>query len=256
MQQHAATLEQRVAQRTAALQAANERLTELDRLKDEFLSRISHELRTPMAALKLTLDLLTLGKPEKRDEYIQRLKLSAERLQLLIEDILAFSQLRRDTEALRLNWLDLNDWLEGHFTVWHKTCAARGLALELDLTDPLPPARADVDFVLQAITRLLTNAVNYTPAGTITLSTALRADDDRRWVTVSVTDTGPGITPADLPHIFERFYRGHAAADYKTPGTGIGLTISREIAHLMGGRLTVDTTLGLGSTFTLWLRAV
>ena len=70
-----------------------------------------------------------------------------------------------------------------------------------------------------------------------------------------MADTGPGITAADLPHIFERFYRGHAAADYKTPGTGIGLTISREIAHLMGGRLTVDTTLGRGSTFTLWLRA-
>ena len=72
-------------------------------------------------------------------------------------------------------------------------------------------------------------------------------------VTVSVQDTGPGITPDDLPDIFERFYRGRAAADYKSPGTGVGLSISREIAGKLGGRLTVETQVGVGSTFTLWL---
>ncbi len=83
--------------------------------------------------------------------------------------------------------------------------------------------------------------------------TALRDEADRRWVTISVKDTGPGITSDDLPHIFERFYRGRAAANYKTAGTGIGLSISREIAEQLGGRLTVETQVGVGSTFILWL---
>ncbi len=108
---------------------------------------------------------------------------------------------------------------------------------------------------MHALNRLIANAVNYTPAGSVTISTARVVEAERTWVTLSVTDTGPGITPEDLPHIFERFYRGRAAADYKTPGAGIGLSISREIAERLGGRLTVRTQVGVGSTFTLWLPA-
>ncbi len=173
----------------------------------------------------------------------------------MIEDVLMFSQLNLYTRTGSLEPINLNTSIEGRVTTWRTLSAAHDLHFQLDLAHDLPRARADGELITQALTRLVTNAIHYTPAGSVTISTALRAEDDRQWVTLSVTDTGPGITPDDLPHIFERFYRGRAAADYKTPGTGVGLSISREIAEKLGGRLTVETQVGVGSTFTLWLPA-
>ncbi len=255
VQHYAGTLEQRVADRTTELQSANARLTELDRLKDEFLSRISHELRTPLANIKIYLGLLDTARPEKRDQYLLTLTHEADRLHSLIEDVLLFSQLNRYAESPEIDRIKVNHWLEGRLTAWQNKSAERQLGFKFNLSPDLPRAIADAELALQVLTRLLANAVNYTPTGSVTVSTALRDESGRRWVTVSVTDTGPGITADDLPHIFERFYRGRAAANYKTPGTGIGLTISREIANRLGGRLTVDTQVGVGSTFTLWLPA-
>ena len=256
VQHYADALEQRVTERTAELQVANEQLKELDRLKDEFLSRISHELRTPLTSIIIYLDLLTNGKPEKRDKYLQTATREAEKLQTLIEDVLLFSQLGRPAQPSRLDRINVNDWIEGRLTTWQTLVARHNLALQLNLASNLPLTYADAELVVQILIRVMSNAVNYTPSGSVTLATAPRAADGQPWVTISVTDTGPGITAADLPHIFERFYRGRAAADYKTSGTGIGLSISREIAERMNGRLTVDTQVGVGSTFTLWLPAV
>jgi len=246
-------LEQRVAARTAELQAANVRLTELDHLKDDFLSRISHELRTPLSGILIALELLETSKPEKRERYQQRLKQGAERLREMIEDVLLFAQLNRYTRPATLVPIDLNELIEGHVTTWRALSAAHDLTLQVDLAANLVCTYVDDELLTQALTRLVINAVNYTPAGTVTVMTALREEDDQRWAIVSVSDTGPGITPDDLPHIFERFYRGRAASDYKTPGTGIGLAISREIVERLGGRLTVETQVGFGSTFTVWL---
>jgi len=247
------TLEHRVAERTAELQVANVRLTELDHLKDEFLSRISHELRTPLTGILISLELLETAKPEKRERYLQRLKQSTERMRDMIEDVLMFSQLNLYTRPDLLSTINLNEIVQNRLEMWQKLSTRHNLQFRLDLTHDLPRVRTDGELIGQAVHRLVTNAVCYTPAGSVIVSTALRAEDDQPWVTISVQDTGPGIPPDDLPHIFERFYRGHAAADYKTPGTGVGLAISREIAEKLGGRLTVETQVGAGSTFTLWL---
>ena len=248
-----AALEQRVADRTAELQIANRRLTVLDHLKDEFLARISHELRTPLAGILISLELLETAKPEKRDRYMQRLKQATDRLREMIEDVLMFSQLNLYTQPSTLEPIDLNNLIEGRSMTWQNLRAGRELQFQLDLARDLPRARADGELFMQALSRLIINAINYTPAGSVIVSTACVDEDNRQWATVSVKDTGPGITPEDLPNIFERFYRGCAAADYKTPGTGVGLSISREIAQKLGGRLTVETEVGVGSTFTLWL---
>ena len=111
----------------------------------------------------------------------------------------------------------------------------------------------DPELITQVVAQLVHNAVSYTARGQITLSTAQQAQDQEWWVTVSVADTGPGIAPDELPHIFERFYRGRAAADYKTPGTGVGLAISRNILTRLHGHITVESEVEQGSTFTLWL---
>jgi len=253
IQQHAQTLEQRVQARTAELQIANEQLQELDRMKDEFMSRMSHELRTPLTSIKIYLELLETARPEKRDKYMKVLTREANRLHQLIEDVLTITQLSRDTLDVEMDNADVNQLLESRLPTWQEMAMRQSLTFQADLAAALPLARLDRLYTLQVITQLITNATNYTPAGSVTLSTAQVDEAGNNWITISVTDTGPGITPEDLPHIFERFYRGRAAADYKTPGTGVGLSISREIAQKVGGRLTVKTQVGVGSTFTLWL---
>ncbi len=247
-----AALEQRVTERTAELMAANQRLTELDHLKDEFLSRISHELRTPLAGILISLEVLETAAPEKRERYMRRMRQATDRLRDMLEDILMFAQLNAYSRPAGLETVDLNGLITSRLPMWQKLGVGRELVFQLDLTQ-VPQPRADGELLTQAVTRLVTNAVSYTPVGTITISTALRDEADQRWITIGVTDTGPGIEDDELPHIFERFYRGRAADDYKTPGTGIGLSISREIAERLGGRLTVETQVGGGSTFTLWL---
>ena len=252
-----ATLEQRVADRTAELQAANAQLTELDRLKDEFISRISHELRTPLANIKLYLGLLDHGKPEKHEQYMATLLRETARLQQLIEDLLRISQLDLDAVHLPLTPIDVNQLLAQLVIDRASLVRDQGLRIESQLALDLPLAAANSTLLMQALSNLMTNATNYTPAGgTITLSTALQSSDDRAWVTCTLRDTGLGISAKDQQHIFERFYRGAAASDYTIPGTGLGLSICHEIVNKLGGRITVESEPGHGAAFTVWLKPV
>lgn len=255
VQRHSQQLEARVRERTIELVAANERLTELDRLKDEFLSRTTHELRTPLAAIKLYLGLLDKGRPERREAYLQTLRQEADRLNTLIEDVLTFAQINRHTPAANVEPIELRPWLNEQRAHWERLSSSRGLAFRLTLAPDTPCVRANDELLIQALNRLVINAVNYTAAGQITVTSAAYKVNDRCWAVIKVQDTGPGIAPDELPRIFQRFYRGRAASNFKTPGVGVGLSISHEIAEKLGGRLTVETQLGAGSTFTLWLPA-
>jgi PAS domain S-box-containing protein len=251
-----ATLEDRVQARTAELQIATNRLRERDRMKDNFVDRINHELRTPLANIKLFADLLEHGKPERHAHYFQMHRREADRLQVLIEDLLKIRQLTSKAIELEISAVDLNGLIDEHRAAWGALSDRRGLAFKVDLAHDLPPVLIDAQLILQVIAQLLHNAVNYTARGTITLLTARRQRDQRVWVTLSVADTGPGIAPDELPHIFEHFYRGRAAADYKTPGTGVGLSISRDIVALLDGQITVESEIEQGSTFTVWLPVI
>lgn len=254
---YADDLEERVLQRTRQLSEANAQLSELDRLKDDFISRISHELRTPLTSIKIYLELLESGKPEKRAKYLQTLNEQTARLQQLIESLLEVTQQSVNVAGLHLAPIDLNHLAASLIADAEPRAALRSLRLNHTLAPALPFVSADTILLTQALVNLVTNAINYTPpGGTIDLSTAQVMDGDTTWITITVQDTGPGITPADLPHIFERFYRGRAAADYKTPGTGVGLFISRNILTALEGRLTVrsEGKPGHGAVFTAWLK--
>jgi signal transduction histidine kinase len=133
----------------------------------------------------------------------------------------------------------------------------RNLEMSYTNNPSLPLALADPRLLTQVLSNLLTNSLNYTPArGDIQLSTNYTRNEKGDWITITTQDTGVGISAEELPHIFERFYRGSASRTTGAPGTGLGLAISNEIIEQMGGYITVDSQPGRGSTFTVWLQAV
>ena len=241
-------LEQRVQARTQELIKANQ-------AKDQFVANVSHEFRTPLANIQLYLRLLDDGKPEKRPQYLDTLRRETARLNRLIEDLLNLHDLDVNHLALQLTPLDVNRVVRSLADDWRTVATERELRLETRLDHLLPLASADMTLVTYILTNLLSNAFNYTAVGgIIRLSTNLKQRDDRTWVAVEVHDTGLGINDKDLPHIFERFYRGEAARQFRSPGTGLGLSICQTSAERLGGIITVETQVGLGSTFTLWLQ--
>ncbi|HLF28510.1 MAG TPA: PAS domain S-box protein [Anaerolineae bacterium] len=253
-QRHAAELEQRVTERTRELAQANERLLELDRLKTKFVSDVSHELRTPVTNLILYLNLLERGKAEKRNYYMMVLTEQAARLGTLIEDILDLTRLERDRARIVLAPVDLNAIVEQVVTANELRAEERGLTLTFEPGQGLPAVRGERSQLSQVATNLISNALLYTPAGTITVSTGL--DPERQAVYLRVQDTGIGIDPEDLAHLFERFYRGKRVAQSDIPGTGLGLGIVKEIVELHRGTLEVESQIGAGSTFNVWLPTV
>jgi PAS domain S-box-containing protein len=247
-------LEGAVAQRTAELQVALERAQDADRVKSEFVSNVTHELRTPLANLKLYLGLLDRGRPENRPAYLETLRRETERLQDLIEALLDISRLDLGETRVHLKPIDLNLRISTLVTDREALMADRGLTLKVALGAELPLALADPRLIEQVLTNLLTNAFNYTPAGgVITLRTDTVEVKGRQWVTARVSDTGPGIAPQEQSRLFERFYRGTAGQASSAPGTGLGLAISKEIMELHGGDITLESQPGQGSTFTIWM---
>jgi PAS domain S-box-containing protein len=232
------------------------RLRELDRLKDQFVSRIGHELRTPVANIKLYLELLERGKPDKRDQYVQTLHHETDRLRRLIDGFLEMSQLDAGAVLIHLTHVDLNhlvgDLVAGRMNVAQE----HGLTIDRQFDLNLPLAQTDLTLIAQVLGSVIDNALNYTPrGGHVTVSTALRPHADQNWITITIQDTGPGLSAEEIAHIFERFYRGEAAHDFKVPGAGLGLSIAQEIMRQLDGRLTVESEPKNGAAFTVWLPA-
>ncbi len=244
-------MEQRVAERTRELAAANERLQELDYLKSKFVSEVSHELRTPVTSLILYLSLLERGQPDKQAHYLRQADQQAARMKQLIEDILDLSRLERDKVDLILSPIDLNAVLEQSAMAQQPRAEAAGLHLTIELAADLPMVRGDINRLLQVATNLIANAINYTTTGEVGVRSFRAADR----VGFEVQDTGMGIAPEDLPHLFERFYRGRRASQSSVRGTGLGLNIVKEIVDWHGGEVGGRSEVGVGSTFTVWLPA-
>ena len=246
---HAAELEQRVADRTRELTAANEQLAELDRLKSKFVSDVSHELRTPIANLKLYADLLERGQPDKQAHYRAVLKQQTQRLSQLVEDILDLSRLEIARQNALFGPVDLSAVIDQVVTAHQARAEVAGLQLSFAAQDDLPPVCGDIHQLTQVMTNLIANALNYTPRGWVRVAMTAQAGQ----VCVRVADSGQGIAPDDLPHIFDRFYRGREARQRDIPGTGLGLAIVKEIVELHHGALTVDSRVGEGTTFEVRL---
>ncbi|MGB8215618.1 MAG: ATP-binding protein [Anaerolineales bacterium] len=250
-----AELEQRVAERTRELLAANENLKALSRLKDEFLANVSHELRTPLTSIVLYHGLLE-KQPQNVEKFVKQLKRETERLARLIEDLLYLSRLDQGHAPFNPVQLDLNRLAQEYVTDRTPLALERRLSLNLASQAQLPHALADEKMIGQVLSAILTNALNYTPAGgSITVSTLVEQNQGGMWTGFAVMDTGPGIPVEDQERLFERFYRGKSGRTSSVPGTGLGLAIAKEIVTRNGGRIELqsDGIPGKGTTFFVWL---
>lgn len=255
LQAYTNELEDRVHQRTQALAEANEQLKSLDKLKSKFVSDVSHELRNPITNLTLYLELLEFARPEKQPKYFNILRSQVRRLSSLVEEILTLSRLESSSHQHLYRPIDFN-YLIQQVIVAHKPRAQNNqIKLRFEPTTPLPAVWGEPNQITQIITNLLDNALNYTSEGTITITTDLQKNETETEIVLQVSDSGMGIPEEDLPHIFDRFYRGSQINRDQIMGTGLGLGIVHEIVALHNGRISVSSSPSQGSTFTVYLPA-
>jgi len=218
----------------------------LQEQKDAFITHASHELRNPVQNFKLRLHLLR-QQPQRADEHMRVLQESANRLSRLIENLLDLSRFERGQIRLVVKPIDLVKLVHAVVNEYRPLIDSRRVNVDLQAAQPACPAHGDETRLMQVIENLLSNALNYTPeGGQVTVGVTAAAGS----VTLTIRDTGAGIPPEALSRIFEPFYR---VPNQTIKGNGIGLTITREIVALHGGRISVESTLGAGTTFTVWL---
>lgn len=228
-------------------------LKEVERMKDQFIASVSHELRTPLTNMKLYHDLLQRN-PQKQVVYLEYLGRSIDDMYMLVEKLLRLSYLDQRLTDLSLDSLPLAAAVAEWVQATQSLTESKGVHLGWHPCNCHVKVAANTSLLRQAFFVLLHNAVAYIPSGgSVVVSAELDRMSDQPGVSLHVSDTGPGISPEDLPHIFDRFYRGQAALDFGVPGTGLGLAVAQEIIQRHNGRITVKTVLGEGSTFTIWL---
>lgn len=238
-------------------QEQNERLRKLDRMKDEFIALVSHELRTPLTSICGYLELLLqddvmVELPAAQLNWLEVIDRNAERLLRLVEDLLLTAQASAGNLALEKGALDIAAVLAQAVQASTPVAAARGIELTWS-TEPLPAANGDRLRIGQVIDNLVSNALKFTPAGG---TVDVRAYPHRSAVRIEVTDTGMGISEDEQAQLFERFFRTARAQEQAIPGVGLGLSISKAIVEAHGGRISVASVEGAGTTFFVDLPAV
>ena len=221
------------------------------RLRQQMVADVAHELRTPLANIRGYLEAIEDGVVEADEATLRTLREEAAHLNRLIDDLQELAQ--AEAGNLRLDRGPMApDELIGRATGAVRARATdRGITLTTTAAPDLPAVEVDPQRITQVLHNLLTNALTHTPAGGEVAVEARRADDGL--IAISVADTGSGIAPEDLPHIFERFYRADSSRSRATGGSGLGLTITRRIVEAHGGTIDVASELGRGSTFTFTL---
>jgi two-component system, OmpR family, phosphate regulon sensor histidine kinase PhoR len=242
-------LEQRVIEHTSTLTAENAHLIELDQLKSKFIADAAHELRAPITALNLRLYLLEHAAPERHGQYLTEFKTQLARLTKLSEDLLAISRLDALDATARFGLVDLNHVVEDVVIAYRPMAETNGLVLSVEYNSALPAVWGDSQQLTRVGANLIANAIHYTESGQVMVRTLL--DVERHQVCVEVQDTGVGIHAQDMPHLFERFYRGENTTG--ASGTGLGLSIVKEIVDLHGGSIHIESQLGKGSIFRVCL---
>jgi len=231
------------------------RLTELDRLKSEFVMTASHELRTPLTSIGMSIDLLLEGAIEKLNEKEQQLLLAAhedlQRLKAFVSNLLDLSKIEAGKMEMELSSIPISELFEKGITVFKTQSEEKAVSLSFNVPEGLPNVKADHNKITWVLTNLISNALRYTPSGGhITLS----AESFGPYVQVSVSDDGPGVPYEYQSKIFDKFVQ--VKSDKAVGGSGLGLAICKEIVRAHGGTIWVDSIPGAGSKFTFSLPVV
>lgn len=230
------------------------RIRELESLRRDFVSNVSHDLRTPLTAVKLMVETLQSGvDAAAAEEFLTSIGLETERMITLVEDLLDLARLETGKLELRLDTVDIVDLCRQ--AVVRNAARAASLGIKLDCTSAGEPIllSADRDKLYQVLANLLDNALRHTPRGGSVSVVATR--DESGAPQIVVRDTGSGIPSTALPHIFERFYVVDPARARARSGTGLGLAIVKHIVEAHGGSISVESELGTGTAFHCTLRS-
>lgn len=254
--------EMRIAQARAVAAQAQARAARADQSRRELIVNVSHELRTPIASIRGHVDSLLIAaehgdanasSPADQRAYLEIVAREAERLGMLVDDLLALARAEADELKLVLAPVDAASVVaEVAAALAPLAKRERQVTLIHEVAADLPPVWADRPRLVQVLLNLVRNAITYTPAGGIVSITVQRAD--AYYLAIQVADTGIGIPPEDLPHVFERFYRTDASRARASGGFGLGLAIVRDLVSAMGGTVAVTSQVDQGSRFIVTLR--
>ncbi|HVP17996.1 MAG TPA: HAMP domain-containing sensor histidine kinase, partial [Spirochaetia bacterium] len=238
----------------ATIEADMEKLREAERMRKELIGNISHDLRSPLASIRGYLETILLKdallSPEERRRFLEISLKNAASLQRLVEELFELVKLDTRQVQLKKEAFQAAELAQDAVLKLKPRADGAGVSLMVDSPRDLPLVRGDIGLVERVLTNLIENALTFTPAGG-SVRVALSGEDGA--VQVSVTDTGTGIGPDDLPHIFDRFYRADRSRDRSREGAGLGLAIAREIVELHGSALQVESRVNEGTRFSFTL---
>ncbi|WP_020468362.1 HAMP domain-containing sensor histidine kinase [Zavarzinella formosa] len=228
-------------------------LHRLERLRQDFVANVSHELKTPLAVVKACVETLQDGAvedPDARVMFLASIAEQADRLHALILDLLSLARIESGAEIMEFEEISLNKMVARCMNRQRPRAEAKRMTLELESSDPESSVWADEEALVQILDNLLDNAVKYTQEGG---TVRVRWQQAGPNVCFSVADNGPGIPERDLPRIFERFYRVDKARSRELGGTGLGLSIVKHLTQTMKGTVKATSDLGRGTTFMICL---
>jgi signal transduction histidine kinase len=225
----------------------------LSRLKSDFVANVSHELKTPLALIRLFAETLEMGRvpsEQKALEYYRVIHKESQRLTQLINNILDFSRIEAGRKEYYFGRTDVSEVIGDVVEAYRFQIEQQGFRLDVDVEAGLPEVRADREALGQALLNLLNNAIKYSHQEK---EIDLKADRDDHTLRISVADRGIGVSKSEQKKIFEKFYRAEDSLVHETRGSGLGLPLVRHIMEAHGGRVEMESTVGKGSRFTLVL---
>jgi signal transduction histidine kinase len=235
------------------LQAADQKQKELDALRRDLVAWAGHDLRTPLASIRVLVEALADGMltdMQAQQQYLAQAKKQVDYLSLLVDDLFQVSQLDAGGLSLYLEPASISDLISDTLESFSGLADQKQVTLSGSAASGIDPLVVDIQRLGRALNNLVSNALYHTPpGGRVTLSAGPVAGG----VFISVSDTGEGILPEDLPHVFERFYRGDKSRNRAVGGAGLGLAIARGIIEAHQGSIQVESAPGQGTVFTITL---